>query len=306
MWHWGENSLEGSEHYLNGVQQPMEIQLFHWNTKYSDYITASQNADGLSAVSFFYELSATNNSAIAKQLDVLSDLINSSPLYQLVGTGLEAASAFYPEFEQPFPVTSLSQLLPDGGVAVSDNYFHYKGSQTLPRTPYSPTFSTKDHTVNGTTLNGELCCDCQDPSQSEITVGTLTCACCDKSTATTITDCTESVTWIVYEKKIAISEAQLNVYRGLLSTVNFKGPTYLSNYDHTFKGANWHGIPCCDCQNDSTIEAVVGTVTCRCCKDLMCSKNFRPLHPLNPTTLGRKLMNFIVFWFFVDNLIGVI
>ena len=131
VWHWGENSLEGSEHYLNGVQQPMEIQLFHWNTKYSDYITASQNADGLSAVSFFYELSATNNSAIAKQLDVLSELVNSSPLYHI----------FYPEFVQPFPMTSLSQLLPDGGVDVSDNYFHYKGSQTLPRAPLTTYFN---------------------------------------------------------------------------------------------------------------------------------------------------------------------
>ena len=273
--------MEGSEHYLNGVQQPMEIQLFHWNTKYSDYTTASQNSDGLAAVSFFYELSTTDNPAIALQIDVLGDLANSSPLYQI-----EGITAFYPEFEQPFPVTSLSQLLPDGGVSVSDNYFHYKGSQTLPRapvlTPYSPYFSNQDHTVNGTTWNGGHCCDCQDPSQSEITVGTLTCACCDKSTTTTITDCTESVTWIVYEKKIAISEAQLNVFRGLLSTVNFNGTTYFSNNDHTFKGTNWHGIPCCDCQNGS--ETVVGTITCRCCEDLMCSQNFRPLHPLNPTT----------------------
>ena len=277
----------------------MEIQLFHWNTRYSDYITASQNADGLSAVSFFYELSTTDNAAIALQLDVLGDLANSSPLYQQAGIGI---TAFYPEFEQPFPVTSLSQLLPDGGVDVSDNYYYYKGSQTLPRAPvpvpYSPYLSNKDHTVNGTIWNYNACCDCQDPSQSEITVGTLTCACCDRSTTTTITDCTESVTWIVYEKKIAISEAQLNVYRGLLSNVNTKGQTHFSNYDHTFKGTNWHGIPCCNCQNVS--EIVVGTVTCRCCEDLMCSQNFRPLQPLNPmtgTAIGRELMYFNVLSF---------
>ena len=33
-------------------------------------------------------------------------------------------------------------------------------------------------------------------------------------------DCSESVQWIVYEKKIAISEAQLSVYRRFLSAVN--------------------------------------------------------------------------------------
>ena len=33
-----------------------------------------------------------------------------------------------------------------------------------------------------------------------------------------VEDCTEPVLWIVYEKKIAISEAQLSVYRRLLST----------------------------------------------------------------------------------------
>ena len=74
MWHWGENSAEGSEHYLNGVQQPMEVQLFHWNTKYSDYLTASKNSNGLAAVSFFYEIAATDNAVLAKQIEVLGYL----------------------------------------------------------------------------------------------------------------------------------------------------------------------------------------------------------------------------------------
>ena len=77
--------------------------------------------------------------------------------------------------------------------------------------------------MNGLTRNGTLCCDCQSVSQSEITDGTKTCVCCDKSlkpphsparafTSLPDTDCTESVNWIVYEKKIAISEAQLKVF----------------------------------------------------------------------------------------------
>ena len=96
VWHWGENSLEGSEHYLNGVQQPMEIQLFHWNTKYSDYTTASQNPNGLSAVSFFYQVSSTDNPVIAGQLEVLGNLnlTNGAALYRNHDNQI-----YFPEFE---------------------------------------------------------------------------------------------------------------------------------------------------------------------------------------------------------------
>ena len=88
---------------------------------------------------------------------------------------------------------------------MSDNYFHYTGSQTLPRAPVSrgpadwgsPPFWTALFTST--------------PSAS------------DPLLLEALTDCTESVTWIVYERKIAISEAQLGAYRGLLSTVNSKG-----------------------------------------------------------------------------------
>ena len=108
----------------------MEIQLFHWNTKYPDYVNASQNPDGLSVVSFFYEVSSADNPVIAGQLEVLGNLslTNGAALYHNHNNQF-----YFPEFEQPFPTTSLSQLLPDGGVEESDNYFHYKGSQTQPR-----------------------------------------------------------------------------------------------------------------------------------------------------------------------------
>ena len=260
VWHWGENSLEGSEHHLNGVQQPMEVQLFHWNTKYSDYTTASQNPDGLSAVSFFYEVSSTDNPVIAGQLETLGNLnlTNGAALYRNHNNQI-----YFPEFEQPFPTTSLSHLLPDGGLEESDNYFHYKGSQTQPR-------------VSMTSPGGNT----------------------SSSVTDTSTDCTESVTWIVFDKKIAISEAQLNVYRGILSINS------VSNYDQTLNGTSWLGIPCCNCNNPATIESVAGSVTCRCCEDLVCSQNFRPLHPLNPTTgITRKL---ILYCCLIENLFSVI
>ena len=190
----GGNSLEGSEHYLNGVQQPMEVQLFHWNTKYMDYTTAAMNSDGLAAVSFFYEVSSEDNLAISGQIKVLERLVE--VLEQLFG-GFEKRQ-FVTEIllYDTFPTSSLSQLLPTGGLDVSDNYFYYSGSLTLPNTTSTFTplpatgraFTSTDQQTNRQSVSAE--------------------------------DCSESVQWIVYEKKIAISEAQLSVYRRFLSAVN--------------------------------------------------------------------------------------
>ena len=58
--------------------------------------------------------------------------------------------------------------------------------------------------------------------------------------------------WIVYEKKIAISEAQLSVYRWILST------------PFTYNDGN----------------------------DGKCSHNFRPLHPLNPPVSASRKLNY--------------
>ena len=264
----------------------MEIQLFHWNTKYSDYLTASQNSDGLAAVSFFYEVAAADNAVLAKQIEVLGYLAEGTPLYH--GQDLTHSSEpffFHPEFEEPFSIRNLSQLLPSEGIGVSDNYFHYTGSQTLPRAPVSrgpadwgsPPFWTALFTSTPYA---------SDPLLLEA-----------------LTDCTESVTWIVYERKIAISEAQLGAYRGLLSTVNSKGidatsltTTYwFSNSLKRYKGTNWLGYPCCDCQNDPTVSA--GNCPWQCCEILMCTQNFRPPHPLNPSGTARKSFPFVVLFY---------
>ena len=171
----------------------MEVQLFHWNTKYMDYTTAAMNSDGLAAVSFFYEVSSADNPAISGQLKVLGQLIEA--LEQDDGGSAQqnfTQNAFY----DTFPTSSLSQLLPTGGLDVSDNYFYYSGSLTLPNTTSTFTplpatgraFTSTDQQTNRQSVSAE--------------------------------DCSESVQWIVYEKKIAISEAQLSVYRRFLSAVN--------------------------------------------------------------------------------------
>ena len=146
MWHWGRNSQEGSEHYLNGVQYPMEVQLFHWNAKYADYKTASSYSDGLVAVSFFHEVSSADNPVISRQIRVLEELIQSLSKRHFVN---------WPNWEREFPTSSLSQLLPVGGLDASDNYFFYNGSLTLPNTTkltnsinvsYSPFYGCKQET----------------------------------------------------------------------------------------------------------------------------------------------------------------
>ena len=74
--HWSRSNIgtRGSEHYLKGIQQPAEFQLFHWNTKYSSYEEASGTNDGIAALSFFYQVSPTSNSNIASFLTAAQKL----------------------------------------------------------------------------------------------------------------------------------------------------------------------------------------------------------------------------------------
>ena len=143
----------------------MELQLFHYNSKYLDYDTASLNPDGLAAVSFFYQISAMNNTAI-------------DALFTATSTLAEEVRNMGVEFEVPLPgvEVSLDALLPPGGLQLWDNYYYYSGSQTLPR--------------NQT--------DFDDAK-----------------------DCTEPVLWLVYEKTIPISEAQMTAFRRLLAAANY-------------------------------------------------------------------------------------
>ena len=113
VWHWGNNSREGSEHYLNGVQFPMEMQLYHFNTKYSEFDEAAKKPDGLAALSFFYEIAEEAN-------PLLENLIGAA-------TRLEDETRHMGiEFEVGYPAGSLKELLPEGGIQNTDNYFHYE------------------------------------------------------------------------------------------------------------------------------------------------------------------------------------
>ena len=103
----------------------MEVQLFHWNAKYANYTNASLYSDGIAAVSFFHGVSSADNPVISGQIRVLEELIGGLPERHFVE---------WPNWEREFPTSSLSQLLPVGGLDASDNYFFYNGSLTLPNT----------------------------------------------------------------------------------------------------------------------------------------------------------------------------
>ena len=142
----------------------MEVQLFHYNVKYMDFNNASGYDDGLAAVSFFYESSPFDNTAL-------------NPALEAIYTLEEEVRNMGIEFEVPLTgVETLSALLPQAGLQLWDNYYYYSGSQTLPH--------------GGTALMPDA------------------------------TDCTEPVTWIVYERTIPISEAQMTYFRRFLAGAN--------------------------------------------------------------------------------------
>ena len=142
------------------------MQLFHYNSEYPDYETASNNTDGLAAVSFFYDISVLHNFDIDPLLTNIGALEK-----KVLNTSLDEN-----EYEVSLAdVDTLEVLLPPDGVQLWDNYYYYYGSETLPN--------------NETDFFGPR-------------------------------DCTEPVLWIVYEKTILISEAQMNPFRRLLLAAN--------------------------------------------------------------------------------------
>jgi carbonic anhydrase len=101
------------------VQYPAEIQLFHWNTKYS-YNEAISAPDGLVAISFLYEVAETDNPALDTWLSGAQRLESSCSRSQSNTC------------REPLAGLNMSELLPPGGIQLSDNYFYYNGSITLP------------------------------------------------------------------------------------------------------------------------------------------------------------------------------
>ncbi|XP_075145374.1 carbonic anhydrase 2-like [Haematobia irritans] len=58
--HWGANNTLGSDHVINGLRYPMEVHGVHYNTKYKSLEEALQNADGVTVLAAFYEVTLSH------------------------------------------------------------------------------------------------------------------------------------------------------------------------------------------------------------------------------------------------------
>ncbi|GCB73919.1 carbonic anhydrase 4a [Scyliorhinus torazame] len=109
--HWGTNSLPGSEHTIDGKRYPMELHIVHQNKKYTSLSEALNQPDGLAVLGFLFEESSEKNSKITNFIDILKYVA-----YLGNKTWLD-----------PFP---LSSMIPEEGEL--DKYYRYHGSLTTP------------------------------------------------------------------------------------------------------------------------------------------------------------------------------
>ena len=115
----------------------MELQLFFFNENFSDYETAVLNADqtsnSLAAVSFFYEISATNNTAFDSMFTLIGTLESGLFADSVLGFEVLNGDSKNPSSVSATGLETLGALLPEGGLQLWDNYYYYSGSRTLPR-----------------------------------------------------------------------------------------------------------------------------------------------------------------------------
>ena len=109
--HWGSDSVKGgSEHVVNNVRFPGEMQIIHINSKYGSFDDAIHYADGLAILSVLIENETRGNVAFRHFTGILG---------RIRTQGLEAS--------MPHTIP-LMDLLPDS----TDNFYRYQGSMTRP------------------------------------------------------------------------------------------------------------------------------------------------------------------------------
>ncbi|XP_055861353.1 uncharacterized protein LOC106050470 [Biomphalaria glabrata] len=122
--HWGETSVDGSEHLISSAAYPMELHIVHYNSKYPDFSTASVQPDGLAVLGFMFEVSSTNN----KNLD---DIVNNLVNVMTVGTSVSLGAG------------TLSSILPPS----FSKFYRYPGSLTTPGCDESVTWTVFKETI---------------------------------------------------------------------------------------------------------------------------------------------------------------
>jgi carbonic anhydrase len=117
--HWGCDdsragctTSRGSEHTVAGAQYQMEVQLMHWNTKYTSSAEAANYEDGLVGISVLFELGESND-ALESLLEDVEAVTRANQWNQTISN----VARFVP-----------SNLLP----AEKGKYWTYLGSATSP------------------------------------------------------------------------------------------------------------------------------------------------------------------------------
>ncbi|XP_065561193.1 carbonic anhydrase 7-like [Artemia franciscana] len=115
--HWDLDTMEGSEHTIDGVglfRYPVEVHLVHRNTKYTSVEEALAHRDGLTVIGVLFEISAEDNPDLEEFYSIFSSITKAKSKIKLTD-----------------PSTVLNDFLPGD----SSRFYRYRGSLTTP--PFS-------------------------------------------------------------------------------------------------------------------------------------------------------------------------
>lgn len=81
--HWGATSTVGSEHWINGVQYPMEIHFVHYNGIHQDLTSAVNATNGLAVLGFLFQIQNADNPNLNFLVNSLTHVENGGSSYNL-------------------------------------------------------------------------------------------------------------------------------------------------------------------------------------------------------------------------------
>ncbi|XP_069476034.1 carbonic anhydrase 15-like [Ambystoma mexicanum] len=110
--HWGSLKQDGSEHYIDGKQYPMELHIVHLSAKYKSIADAKADPNGLAVLGLLFRVTPTDNANYNTIVDAMKNVT-------LEGESVDLASTF-----------RLDSLLPSADKL--SRYYRYQGSLTTP------------------------------------------------------------------------------------------------------------------------------------------------------------------------------
>lgn len=109
--HWGNESVTGSEHAINGQKYPFEVQLIHWNKdRYKNIGEAMVGENGLCIIGLLYQVSDEDNEGL-------------KPIIELISRD---------ENKGCFSLEVKSTINPNEFIRDMTSYWSYQGSLTTP------------------------------------------------------------------------------------------------------------------------------------------------------------------------------